>query len=209
LPIIAQVKVDKINKVVIDVLDSIKQNRKIKMASIKINGYFLYRYRGILLVRKGFSDVLIIHDYNAVRKYLMHVVNSVLRSDYILWAKTSGLVEIIIEAEKKNKTGIIFIEASNDKLNENGNFMLRVITHKKIEDEVKERGPEINKIVNSVPAKEIINAFDEIIMNEDLRKLTPVDIYDFFDVNEVEELVNIISENSDSISISDSADLRQ
>ena len=46
-------------------------------------------------------------------------------------------------------------------------------------------------------------------MNEDLRKLTPVDIYDFFDVNEVEELVNIISENSDSISISDSADLRQ
>lgn len=209
MPIIAHVKVNKINKVVVDVLDSIRQNRKIKMISIKINGYFLYRYRGILLVRKGFSDALIIHDYSAVRKYLMHVINSVLRNDYILWAKTSGLVEIIIEAEKKNKTGIIFIEASNDKLNENGNFMLRVITHKKIEDKLKKLRPESNKInspVSASSAKEMINAFDEIIINEDLRKLTPIDIYDFFDVGDVEKLINTISKNSDLVFISDNTD---
>ena len=55
MPIIAQIRVDKITQVIIDVLDSIRKNRKIKMSSVKINGYFLYRYRGILLVRKGFQ----------------------------------------------------------------------------------------------------------------------------------------------------------
>ena len=194
---------------IIELLDLIKKNKEIKMISIKINGYFLYRYRGILLVRKGFSDVLIVHDYNAIRRYLMHVVNNVLRSDYILWAKTSGLVEIIIEAEKKNKSGIIFIEASNDKLNEHGNFLIRVITHRDIEKEYKENAQNFNYSLDHSSSREMINEIDEMIIKEDLKKLTPIDIYDFFEVNEVEELINILSKNSESVSISDNVDLKR
>ncbi len=205
LPIIAHVRAEKITQVIVDVLDSIRKNRKIKMSSVKINGYFLYRYRGILLVRKGFSDALIIHDYNAVKKYLIHVINSVLRSDYILWAKTSGLVEIVIEAEKKDKTGIIFIEASNDKLNENGNFRMRVITHRKITDRKLEKPIESN-IETKDNIGELINSFDEIIINEDLKRLTPIDIYDFFDADEVENIINVISKNSETVSVADTVE---
>lgn len=207
MPIFAKVHVNKITRAILDLLDSIKKNKKIRVHSIKINGYFLYRYRGILLVRKGFSDVLIIHDYNAVKKYLMHVINSVLRSDYILWAKTSGLVEIIIEAEKKSKSGVIFIEASNDKINDHGNFMIRVITHDKMSDN-KEKMIENKPLQSNSYSEDIIDLLDETVINEDLRKLTPIDIYDFFEVNEVEDIIKTISRISDNVSIADSAEIR-
>jgi len=206
MPIIAQIPINKLIFTIISILDYIRNCRKIRISTIKINGYFLYRYRGILLVRKGFSDVIIIHDFNAVKKYLSHVMNSVLKSEYVAWARTSGLIEIIIEAERKNKTGIIIIEASNDVSNERGNFSLKVITHETSKPQQEKTNTKRNVSTLETVTPDIIDVIDELIIEEDLKKLVPIDIYEFFDAKDVDVILRIISNNNGFASITETTE---
>lgn len=194
MPISARLPSNKIISAVFSILEYIRNHRDIKMRSIKINGYFLYRYRGILLVRKGFSDVIIIHDFNAVKRYLLHVINSVLRSDYVTWTKTTGLVEIIIDVHRVAKKGLVILEATNDVSGTMGTLNLKVIIHEKKREEKKTLSEIRPPLLGSEPLS--VEKIDEIIIEEDLKKLAPIDVYEFFDAKDVDEILRIISKNN-------------
>ena len=189
MPIIANIPLEHISLTVISVLELLRKSRNLKMNTIKINGYFLYRYRGILLIRKSFSDIITIHDFNAVKKYIRHVMNSILRNEYVTWAKTSGLIEIIIDAKKGDKLGIIIIEATNDKMRQYDNFCLRIITHE-IDTAKQIRRPSLIKEPQDI--NDLLEKVDEVIIEEDLKKLIPIDVYEFLEPSEIDNIMNII-----------------
>ena len=158
---------------------------------MKINGYFMYRYRGILLVRKGFSDVIIIHDFDAIKKYLIHVMQSVLRSEYVTWTKTNGLVEIILDVNKGYKSGFIIIEVSNELSPDSYNFSLRSIVRQEEEkkEEVKKTVPDVSYATET---EKMLAEIDEIVIEEDLRRIMPIDIYEFFTAKQVDDIIKMI-----------------
>ncbi|MHA1590685.1 MAG: hypothetical protein ACTSVA_08840 [Candidatus Njordarchaeales archaeon] len=190
MPIIAKVPTSKVIETTIALLSYLRSLKNLVLSDMQINGYFLYRYRGILLVRKSLSDVLLLNDFDAVRRYLVYVMRSVLRSDLITWAKTAGLIEIILHARREKKSGIIVLEASNEEDPSRGNLRLRIIM-RDVEKEAKNKIEAHRKSENDVES--LIEEIDEKIYQEDLRDITPLDVYEFFQPREIEGILSIIS----------------
>ena len=199
MPIVARIPPAKLIQTVLSIIDYFRKNPHFKIKSMKLNGYFLFRYRGVLLVRKGFSDVIIVHDFDAVKRYLIHVMENVLRGDYVTWTKTIGMVELIIDIKRKDKHGLIVLETTNDLEREDGNLNLKVITPK-TSNKDEEETPDIKSSLMD-NTKELVDIIDEIIINEDLKKLVPIDIYKLLSSNDVNAILDIISRNNGVASI--------
>ncbi|MHA1615758.1 MAG: hypothetical protein ACTSX9_00365 [Candidatus Njordarchaeales archaeon] len=190
MPILARIPPEKVIDAALALISYFRSLKNLVIHDMQINGYFLYRYRGILLVRKGISDVLLLNDFDAVKKYLVYVMRSVLRSDLITWAKTAGLVEIIMNVNREKKYGFIVLEVSNEEQISRGNLRIRVILR---DHKDKQSNKNILKENGGTSTDSLINEIDELVYQEDLRDIAPLDIYEFFKPKEIEEILSLIA----------------
>jgi len=202
MPIIASIPLNKLSDAVYYVINFIKKNEGLAILSVDINGYLFYKYRGMLFVRRGISHTFFRKDFHLLKNYLDYIINYLASENEIAWTKTVFIMEILIDILRNDELNFsIIIEINNDSANDYGNLKIRPYFKNEKEEKALMQEYEEEKELESFPSD--ILSIDKLIEREDMKKISPIDIYKVLTPREINEIISILKKLGAKCTISD------
>jgi len=188
MPIVANVPIKKLAETVIVIIDFFDKQDNSRVENIDVSGYLFYKYRGTLFVRRGVSNTFMRNEKGILKNYIEYIINYLANENRMAWTRTVIALEISIAIKRNaDENFVIVIEVSNEKIDEWGNLIIRPF----IISEDKERKRFHRDIdLNDSEIGDPLSEIDNIIIEEDLRKITSIDLFSILTPKDLNDLLN-------------------
>ncbi len=204
MPIVARARIDKLSETIFLIINFFRSKREFEITSIDVNGYLFYKYRGTLFVRKGVSNTFFPKEMHLLKNYLDYIINYLNNENRIAWTRTVIVLEITIDILTKDYKNIgIILEVSNEEIDSYGQIIVRPLINEDAKNE--EENEPIDGTSPSYP-QDIVE-IDELIVKEDLQKISPIDIFQILTLKEVNELIRLLKKKGAFAKVADESEL--
>ncbi len=204
MPIIAKIKIDKLSEIIFLIINFFRSKKEFEITSIDVNGYLFYKYRGTLFVRKGVSNTFFPKEMHLLKNYLDYIINYLTNENKMAWTRTVIVLEITIDILTKDSKNIgIILEVSNEEIDNYGQIIVRPLINEDAQNN--EENEPIEGTSSNYPRD--VMEIDELIVREDLQKISPIDIFQILTLKEVNELIGQLKKKGAYAKVADESEL--
>ncbi len=204
MPIIAKIKIDKLSEIIFLIINFFRSKKEFEITSIDVNGYLFYKYRGTLFVRKGVSNTFFPKEMHLLKNYLDYIINYLTNENKMAWTRTVIVLEITIDILTKDSKNIgIILEVSNEEIDNYGQIIVRPLINEDAQNN--EENEPIEGTSSNYP-RDVMD-IDELIVREDLQKISPIDIFQILTLKEVNELISQLKKKGAYAKVADESEL--
>ncbi len=204
MPIIAKIKIDKLSEIIFLIINFFRSKKEFEITSIDVNGYLFYKYRGTLFVRKGVSNTFFPKEMHLLKNYLDYIINYLTNENKMAWTRTVIVLEITIDILTKDSKNIgIILEVSNEEIDNYGQIIVRPLINEDAQNN--EENEPIEGTSSNYPRD--VMEIDELIVREDLQKISPIDIFQILTLREVNELIGQLKKKGAYAKVADESEL--
>ncbi len=188
MPIVANVPIKKLAETILFIIDFFDKRPDSKVENIDVSGYLFYKYRGTLFVRRGVSNTFMRNEKGILKNYIEYIINYLANENRMAWTRTVIALEISISVRKSNNESfVVIVEVSNEKIDEWGNLKIKPFI-------LNENDKSLKKQIQDTQhgKKDLISEIDDIIIEEDLRKITSIDLFNILTPKDLNDLINML-----------------
>jgi len=188
MPIVANVPLKKLPETILFIIDFFDKQSDSKVENIDVSGYLFYKYRGTLFVRRGVSNTFMRNEIGILKNYIEYIINYLANENRMAWTRTVIALEISIAVRRGNNDSfVVIVEVSNEKIDEWGNLRIKPFI---LNEDNKTIKKQIHDTQNE--KKDIMTEIDDIIIEEDMRKITSIDLFNILTPKDLYDLINML-----------------